>query len=77
MGESFHSRFRDECLNQEAFFTVHEAAIIIEQYRRTYNRARPHLSLQYHTPAEVANRRTRPHEERSLQRGQQTPVALA
>src|SRR5437867_7765302 len=41
VGESFHSRFREECLNQEAFFTVHEAAVIIEQYRRVYNEARP------------------------------------
>ena len=77
VGESFHSRFRDECLNQEAFFTVHEAAIIIEQYRRAYNHARPHSSLQYHTPAEVAKRRARPHGEPSLQRGQQTPLAVA
>ena len=77
VGESFHSRFRDECLNQEAFFTVSEAAIIIEQYRRAYNEARPHSSLHYHTPAEVANRRARPHGERSLQHGRQAPVAVA
>jgi len=36
---------RDECLNQEAFFTVHETAMLIEQYRRTYNEARPHTRL--------------------------------
>ena len=54
LGESFQSRFRDECLNQEAFFTVHEAAILIEQYRPAYNEARPHSSLRYRTPAEVA-----------------------
>jgi putative transposase len=77
VGESFHSRFRDECLNQEAFFTVREAAVLIEHYRRTYNEARPHSSLQYHTPAEVADRRTRSREERSLRHGQQTPVAVA
>ncbi len=77
VGESFHSRFRDECLNQEAFFTVHEAAVIIEQYRRTYNEARPHSSLDYHTPAEVAQRRARPHGARSSQHGRQAPVAVA
>src|SRR5207247_8012130 len=77
VGESFHSRFRDECLDQEAFFTVHEAVVIIEQYRRTYNEARPHSSLHYHTPAEVAQRRARPHRVRSSQQGRQTPVAVA
>jgi putative transposase len=77
VGESFHSRFRDECLNQESFFTVREAAIIIEQYRRTYNEARPHSSLHYQTPAEAATRRARPLRERSPQHGRQTPVAVA
>src|SRR6266545_5116813 len=77
VGESFHSRFRDECIDQEVFFTVHEAAAIIEQYRRTYNEARPHSSLHYHTPAEVAQRRARSHRERSSQHGRQTPVAVA
>src|SRR5881296_444754 len=77
VGESFHSRFRDECLNQEAFFTVREAAVLIEQYRRTYNEARPHSSLRYHTPTEVATRRARPHREPSPEHGRQTPVAVA
>src|SRR6266404_896014 len=76
VGESFHSRFRDECLDQEAFFTVHEAAVIIEHYRRTYNETRPHSSLHYHTPAEVAMRRARPHREERSRHGQQTPVAV-
>jgi len=77
VGESFHSRFRDECLNQEAFFTVREAAVLIEQYRRTYNEARPHSSLHYHTPTEVATRRARPHREPLPLHGRQAPVAVA
>src|SRR5260370_289686 len=77
VGESFHSRFRDECLNQEAFFTVREAAVLIEQYRRTYNAARPHSSLHYHTHAAVAQRRARPPRERSSQHGRQAPAAVA
>ncbi|MGH7427330.1 MAG: IS3 family transposase [Candidatus Methylomirabilaceae bacterium] len=77
VGESFHSRFRDECLNQESFFTVREAAIVIEQYRRSYNEARPHSSLHYHTPAEVATRRARSPGERTPQHGLETPVAVA
>jgi putative transposase len=77
VGESFHSRFRDECLNQEAFFTVREAAVLIERYRRTYNEARPHSSLHYHTPAEVATRRARPPRELSQAHGREAPVAVA
>ena len=76
VGESFHSRFRDECLNQESFFTVREAAVLIEQYRRTYNEARPHSSLHYHTPAEVATRRARPRWAEVREHGQLTPVAV-
>lgn len=53
MGEGFHSRFRDECLDREWFHTPQEARVLIEQYRRQYNEARPHSSLGYHTPAEV------------------------
>lgn len=77
VGESFHSRFRDECLNQEAFFSVREAAVIIEQYRRSYNEARPHSSLRYHTPAEVANRRARPHRVKSPQHGREALVGVS
>ncbi len=51
-GESFHSRFRDECLNVELFATVAEAKVVIEQWRRHYNQERPHSSLGYLTPAE-------------------------
>ena len=76
VGESFHSRLRDECLNQETFFTVREAAVLIEQFRRTYNEARPHSSLRYHTPLEVAQRRARPPREPSSQHGRQAPVAV-
>jgi putative transposase len=51
-GESFHSRFRDECLNAELFANVQEAKVVIEQWRRDYNQERPHSSLGYLTPAE-------------------------
>jgi len=51
-GESFHSRFRDECLNAELFANVQEAKVVIEQWRRDYNQERPHSSLGYMTPAE-------------------------
>ena len=31
--ESFHSRFRDECLTPEIFFSIAEARVVVEDYR--------------------------------------------
>lgn len=52
--ESFNSRFRDECLNQHWFESVSDARSTIAQWRSDYNNARPHSSLNYRTPNEVA-----------------------
>lgn len=52
--ESFHSRFRDECLNREWFPSRQEAEVVIEQWRQYYNTQRPHSALGYKTPAQVA-----------------------
>ena len=49
--ESFNARFRDELLNGEIFYSLKEAQIIIEQWRRFYNTKRPHSALGYHPPA--------------------------
>ena len=49
--ESFNSRFRDELLNGEIFYTLKEAQIIIEKWRIHYNTVRPHSSLGYKPPA--------------------------
>ena len=49
--ESFNARFRDELLNGEVFYTLKEAQIIIEQWRRHYNTIRPHSALGYRPPA--------------------------
>ena len=49
--ESFNARFRDELLNGEIFYTLREAQIIIEQWRRHYNTIRPHSALGYRPPA--------------------------
>lgn len=43
--ESFNGKLRDELLNGELFFTLREAQILIEQWRRQYNHLRPHSSL--------------------------------
>jgi transposase InsO family protein len=49
--ESFNARFRDELLNGEIFYSLKEAQIIIEQWRRFYNTKRPHSALSYRPPA--------------------------
>jgi putative transposase len=50
--ESFHGRFRDECLNQAWFWDLPDARRQIEAWRRDYNEVRPHGSLGYRTPEE-------------------------
>ena len=49
--ELFNSRFRDELLSGEIFFSLREARILIEQWRRHYNTVRPHSSLGHRPPA--------------------------
>ncbi|NIP14488.1 MAG: IS3 family transposase, partial [Pseudomonadales bacterium] len=49
--ESFNARFRDELLNGEIFYTLREAQVIIEQWRRHYNTVRPHSALGWRPPA--------------------------
>jgi len=52
--ESFNSKLRDELLNGEIFYTLKEAKIIIERWRRHYNTIRPHSSLGYKPPTPEA-----------------------
>jgi transposase InsO family protein len=49
--ESFNARLRDELLDGEIFYSLAEAKIIIESWRRHYNAVRPHGSLGYKPPA--------------------------
>lgn len=56
--ESFNARFRDELLDRELFTTLTEAKVLVEEYRRGYNRSRPHSSLGYLTPAAFAAAQT-------------------
>lgn len=49
--ESFNSKLMDELLNGEIFYTLKEARIIIESWRKHYNTVRPHSSLGYAPPA--------------------------
>ena len=49
--ESFNGKLRDELLNGEIFYSIKEAKIVIEQWRKHYNTIRPHSSLGYRPPA--------------------------
>jgi transposase InsO family protein len=49
--ESFNGKLRDELLNGEIFYTLAEAKVLIERWRRHYNTVRPHSSLGYRPPA--------------------------
>ena len=49
--ESFNGKFRDQFLNGEIFYSLKEAAILIERWRHHYNHVRPHSSLSYRPPA--------------------------
>ena len=57
--ESFHNRLRDECLNQELFPSMTEARVVIEEWRRLYNRIHPHSSLGFQSPDECATKHER------------------
>ncbi|MFK7602529.1 integrase core domain-containing protein [Deinococcus sp. SM5_A1] len=52
--ESFHSRLRAECLNQEVFYSAKHAQVLLDDWRAFYNAHRPHSSLDYRTPDEFA-----------------------
>jgi transposase InsO family protein len=52
--ESFNGRMRDELLNGEIFYTLKEAQVLIEMWRKEYNTIRPHSSLGYKPPVPEA-----------------------
>ena len=52
--ESFHDKLRDEFLNREIFYSLAEAEILLEGWRKEYNDKRIHSSLGYQTPNEYA-----------------------
>jgi putative transposase len=49
--ESFNGKLRDELLNGEVFYTLKEAQILIEHWRKQYDHIRPHSSLGGRPPA--------------------------
>ena len=52
--ESFNGKFRDECLNENLFFSLNHAKELIESWRIYYNTERIHSSLNYMTPETYA-----------------------
>lgn len=52
--ESFNGKMRDELLAREIFYSLKEAQILIEMWRRQYNTIRPHSALGYRPPAPAA-----------------------
>jgi len=48
--ESFNGKMRDELLNGEIFYSLKEAHVLIEMWRKHYNSVRPHSSLGYRPP---------------------------
>ena len=52
--ESFNGKLRDELLNGEVFYSLAEAAVLVEQWRREYNTVRPHSACGGFPPAPEA-----------------------
>ena len=52
--ESFNGKLRNKFLNGEIFYTLHEAVVLVEQWRRLYNTVRPHSACGGRPPAPKA-----------------------
>ena len=52
--ESFNGKLRDELLNGEIFYSLAEAAVLVEQWRHEYNTVRPHSACGGFPPAPEA-----------------------
>lgn len=52
--ESFNSRVRDECLNEQVFFSLEDAREKVDRWHWSYNNFNPHSALGMKSPAEFA-----------------------
>ena len=52
--ESSNGKLRDDLLDREIFYTLTEAPILIDRWRRQYNTVQPHSALGYRPPAPEA-----------------------
>ena len=69
--ESFHDKFRDECLSTHWFLDLVEARREVTAWQEDYNTVRPHRGLGNRTPAEYA---TLMHENQKLDSVLTTPA---
>ena len=58
--ESFNGKFGDDFLRCESFYSLREAAILIESWRRHYNDVRPHSALGHLSPSAYARALSHP-----------------
>lgn len=49
--ESYNGKHRDKLLDNEYFYTLKKAQILIEHWRVHYNTTGPHNALNYRSPA--------------------------
>ncbi len=73
--ESFHARFREECLNREQLWTLTEARVVIGDWRWKYNYIRPHRSLGYISPIKFAQQIAETQEATEQGSGSTRPMA--
>jgi putative transposase len=68
--ESFNGKFRDECLNEHWFQTLHRARSALAGWRQDYNEVRPHSSCNRMPPAQFAARHRRQADKPPMPRNQ-------
>jgi putative transposase len=54
--ESFHGKFRAECLNARWFLSLDDPQRKCEAWRRDYNEERPHSAIGNKPPIDLVNR---------------------
>ncbi|WP_407928456.1 integrase core domain-containing protein [Deinococcus aquaedulcis] len=54
--KSFYSRLRDECLNQEVFYSARHAQVLLDDWRSFSNTRQSHSSLSAAHPTSVPSR---------------------
>jgi putative transposase len=52
--ECFNGKFRDECLNEQWFETLHQVRTAVARWPRDYNMVRPHSAIGRIPPAQFA-----------------------
>jgi transposase InsO family protein len=75
--ESLNGMLKDELIHREIFYSLREAQVLVEQWRREYNTIRPHSSLGYRPPAPQAIRPARAWIRRPVLQGPEPVMRLA